>query len=1113
MKQSRIPKTAATRRQGMAIVIVLAMVVLLTFAVMAFFSRATANRGIEVSRANKVKVDQALKSGTDHATARLLSEIVAGSTRLGADGTPSNSNPPFVYRPTSRAGMIPKREISAAIPASDPRFRNLLRQSVAAADPDASGDNSGVVTGRGRAVSTDRWNQPRLLAGAGFTSDDQLPRWVYLSANGTAGGDATVESVARFAYNIYNVGGCFDVNVVGAPPGLSATEAAMIKPTQAGAVLGGLSGFDDPAALVSWRAPGGFSSEKFREAMASGFLSPGAGGRRIETRGDLIRLVRSGELEVGEEALPLLVHFQRSLNAPSWRPSTPAGSALDYDAQADNPAAPNRFAPNVRVSVAFDRGDGSKAMAGDPLLTRRFALSRIMALGTSGVNPAGRTMREGRMVPATAATVQKDFGLAWNFSTARWDYVGANGNTVLSAIQTLNQVAAEGREPDFFETLKAAILSGSLGRSGGNANSFTSDFDSLPDYQIIQIGCNLIDQYRVGDLPMTVTFDPSRALPFCGVVDLPYINKIGRIIYRVPEGESTVFGTQPAYRPYVGAWFAPEFWKPHLRSQLSEVGPSAPRVRFRAQNGDMSYLEIQFTTNHTSFPGQEFSYSGFPGDGRPGSTGKTVFGASSWVSVENLEAFRDVPRFGTPSVNATSGQSRGAISDPGGFGTLFGIEAGAYNCPDTRIPGTPPQEGGVRPQWVLTAATIVTDPLVTFFLEYEHSPNDWRSFDYVKNFDNTAPTPNARFNLGFDGVAGDNNGVVNAEADFYNLSYLPGNFGVPLRTLTGAIPASAALRADPRGDRFGTSNGYAIQPGFNRRAFQTSGSYSYQDPTSLPRPPFVSSLIGYSGADGARARLVPGTSKILGGSGWTPALGDGWGNFPFALGDNLDSSPLRYKDNDGVARSAAGAYRSFLHDDAAMRPVMLNRRFTSPGDLGFVHRGEPWKDLDFFTPDSADAGLLEFFSVEEEPVVVAGRIHLNSAPPDVLAALLQDALLDEAASSRPALSQTQAAALAEAIHQSITSRPWESLADIVNEFSDDTALATLPEKRRREVVARILSGVGQTRTWNVLLDVIAQTGRFSPAIDVTGESRAWVHLAIDRFTGRVIARQTEPIHP
>jgi hypothetical protein len=51
--------------------------------------------------------------------------------------------------------------------------------------------------------------------------------------------------------------------------------------------------------------------------------------------------------------------------------------------------------------------------------------------------------------------------------------------------------------------------------------------------------------------------------------------------------------------------------------------------------------------------------------------------------------------------------------------------------------------------------------------------------------------------------------------------------------------------------------------------------------------------------------------------------------------------------------------------------------------------------------------------------------------------------------------------------------------------------------------------------WNLLIDVIVQTGRYpllalnAAEFQVDGESRAWVHLAIDRLTGKILDRQVE----
>ena len=70
----------------------------------------------------------------------------------------------------------------------------------------------------------------------------------------------------------------------------------------------------------------------------------------------------------------------------------------------------------------------------------------------------------------------------------------------------------------------------------------------------------------------------------------------------------------------------------------------------------------------------------------------------------------------------------------------------------------------------------------------------------------------------------------------------------------------------------------------------------------------------------------------------------------------------------------------------------------------------------------------------------------------------------------------------------------------------------------KETIARALVEVTQTRTWNLLIDVIAQTGRYAPNAEslsdfvVQGEKRYWLHIAIDRFDGTVIDQQLETVY-
>jgi hypothetical protein len=64
-----------------------------------------------------------------------------------------------------------------------------------------------------------------------------------------------------------------------------------------------------------------------------------------------------------------------------------------------------------------------------------------------------------------------------------------------------------------------------------------------------------------------------------------------------------------------------------------------------------------------------------------------------------------------------------------------------------------------------------------------------------------------------------------------------------------------------------------------------------------------------------------------------------------------------------------------------------------------------------------------------------------------------------------------------------------------------------------------MSSVSQTRVWNLLIDVVAQSGRYKPNATslqndfiVEGEQHYWVHVAIDRFTGQVIDKQIEVVN-
>jgi hypothetical protein len=70
----------------------------------------------------------------------------------------------------------------------------------------------------------------------------------------------------------------------------------------------------------------------------------------------------------------------------------------------------------------------------------------------------------------------------------------------------------------------------------------------------------------------------------------------------------------------------------------------------------------------------------------------------------------------------------------------------------------------------------------------------------------------------------------------------------------------------------------------------------------------------------------------------------------------------------------------------------------------------------------------------------------------------------------------------------------------------------------KDTFARALSEVTQTRTWGLLIDLVAQTGHYKPNATslqndfvVEGEKRYWLHIAIDRFDGTIVGQQLEEV--
>jgi hypothetical protein len=211
------------------------------------------------------------------------------------------------------------------------------------------------------------------------------------------------------------------------------------------------------------------------------------------------------------------------------------------------------------------------------------------------------------------------------------------------------------------------------------------------------------------------------------------------------------------------------------------------------------------------------------------------------------------------------------------------------------------------------------------------------------------------------------------------------------------------------------------------------------------------------------------------------------------------------------------------------RPIILNRPFTSVGELGYVFRDYPWRTLDLFSANSADGGLLDLFTIDDnENIVATGRINLNSPNSKALEAVFSGMAADVIGNTTLSKASSLAAELAKYTSGVVGGTgPLVSREELVTKFQPSLTAASFTAtgqntdeqnvKARREGVTRALADVGQTRTWNLLIDVIAQAGRYpltATSVDqfvVEGERRFWLHIAIDRFTGEIVDQQLETV--
>ncbi|PTX96710.1 hypothetical protein DB345_05875 [Spartobacteria bacterium LR76] len=1146
--------------RGFALVIAMAAIVLITVIVLAFFSRALLNRQVSFTSTNQIKSDMLARMAMDVVVGEIRQEIIDYSN-------PATNG---VYRPLASSNMVPAQ---VGVTGADSNGAMVIAKISGATnriDPGVNGKTFGSTVridakGRnGRMLSQWFANGPQL-----GTAD--LPTWTYLTRSGTivqslgAGNNipsATNAVVGRFSYTVYNIGGLLDANVAGYPSTFPAAKYQTKESiSYADLTALGLS-TQQIDALIAWRNKKTGSSEALFEAWATGKASTNAsdilaaarigseghlgtviGDNSFLSRSDLLRyLNRTGMTN----AAPNLVHRLRSATAPSYGPTnlpTDSGGVAPYGDKADDPASYNRSLPGVK---AFDgviwhyhddgTWDSEAVTANSPLVRRPFSLARLAWLGHDGPNVAA-------FDPSLSASdreraIKTCFGLKWNDAKHRWDYDHGDEHGILS----LDQVRNLKRGPDFFELLRAGIMEGSLGTNPGDPTSATDisvpvegvlgdikQIANKKDRQILQIGANIIDQADADNYPTAIyqmsnqEISPDDELYnyVFGVENLPVLTRVGLINHYWPDHGS---GTTPAPTGPgdMRVFLQPEVWNPHDSSTADPAAyPDTPsQLRFVTYGGaslrlDESGSNVPTTSQMGSNP-VVMSFGRDPA--APSARGMIGFNNPPPTSTAPLSFFsKPVPLTGYCSAGSPGSAMNNPLLDYAVNVSLYDANnryksnatktqfdtfvertpyLGVYLGTLTRtIPAT-----GTSQHSVSVIPDLAEGGYLSFALEYEDKNGQWLPYSVISRVR-----------------------AMNKNGWSTGSKY-------------GGYWGSIIARVDPRTDRFSVSssmvrpNTPSWQMGYSIR---TSVESTYDDGNNIGRGVISS----------AWPRASAGFVNAAGGK----CMFDAWMQ-------NIASSDFRYSDLDNITRPG-DAFRASATGDtsgdgmgtymltsgtsdylpgskARRRPYILNRAFQSVGELGYVFRDQPFKTLDLWSDKSADAALLDLFSVSDQAMVAAGKVNINSTTESVVEAILRNVTKQVNNVAGSALTANEATALArEAVGEIRTNGALRDASAISSRLGGvfNTAATSVNgnntplnqpfrNKSYGEAPIRALADVADIRTWNLLVDVVAQSGRL--AVNATGlqdfivegERRYWLHVSVDRITGKLVSAQMEPVY-
>ncbi|HSI82911.1 MAG TPA: hypothetical protein VK970_03950, partial [Candidatus Methylacidiphilales bacterium] len=1133
--------------RGAALIVTLLILSLLTIMVVGFVGLSLRDRNATQSYTQSLRAQELALSGLDTIVSQLQAQITDPKNNATIYGNGSSSM--YIYVPRN-TNSVPQRMVSTALnPIVTVSGANVYGTVI---DWASVGNISTNLSLNDRRVSISRWCKPQFLPAAS-TNAFLPPDWVIVTrsgprafAAGTAPGGAglTVSSftnmngaVGRYAYVVYDTSGLVDITVAGYPNGASTNAAGkgLLPWADLTRLAPARITANDVDDLVYWRNAAHYSGYPayVTNWQANGFRWVAPGDTTFLSRQELIDYVRKYNVNL-TDALPYLTTFSRELNGPTWGPTVNMGivngTNYNYLSNATTAGSANRLIHNVRVqSGGWTRQNGTVAVAGEPLVKYRFPLTKLALLEKPGTT--GLTAQD-------SADILKSFGLVLASDSSglyrHWNYTSPSGGSPAQQILSLDAVAALGREPDFFELLKAGILNGSLGKGFANCSwtlASMTDYDTSPDYQIIRIGANIISQWTADSYPSTITFNilvssvtgERENVDFYGIEDLPYINKVFIRANGNAATPVTVTGGAALPGPPYDVYLYFEVWNPHQQTASATGYPAnfriAPLVPAVSSYG-RDYYQLGISSgplNHFTNTIVGWTPGVTPGTGTwPTGTapnwGKT--GSYAAQNVSNTKNNGIVPLTGV-----TPAAYRNPAIVPGSGASGFSVAG-----------GTPSQVGGIYlgripdpstisgfPGWSALPQNFVyyaTDMILPIQYQDSANPGVWRTYG------------------SFTGLPATN--IINFQkaAGRFNDSYIY----IAPTTAGASLDSACLLKSDPRTPRFGigemirTGNSYpvgaagtSLTPTANDiRSAQYVETYTVNG-ASQGGPFFGSSGLA------AITRALPYRMDMwaVNASTTTP---QGGGGVTYYAGTSTRAGAKApyYVDNDGVMRPGDACYSypnssPLFTETTSSRPIVLNRPFNSVADIGYAFRDTPWKTLDLSSPNSADAGLLDLFTMSDSPVA-AGRVNLNTAPVPVLTALLSGGhanISTVVPGSISSLSTTAAEAIAGQIRTAASTSPFLNRTALVNFLATNNVVtAQVPSgiKVEREAAIRALAEPANTRTWNLMIDIIAQSGQYpksAATLDnfiVTGERRYWLHIAIDRYTGQIVDKQLEVVN-